>query len=229
MKKFTDPFHSDMVPIRGGTFEMGSEDGYSDENPVHSVTVADFHLCKYPVTQAQWRSVMGSDPEELCFAGLDDCPVERVSWHDVQDFLEMLNHLTGKQYRLPSEAEWEFAARGGITPKGFKYAGSDDPDEVAWYDRNSGGNTHPVGEKKANERGLYDMSGNVWEWCEDVYHPNYHGAPTDGSAWISDGNKASRVVRGGSWDSISDRCGSTNCDWNYAYRRSQYIGFRLAM
>lgn len=217
-----------MRPIRGGTFRMGSDDGYIDEQPAHEVTVPDFHLCAYQVTQAQWRAVMGSDPPDLKFKGCDDCPVEGVTWSEVQAFLQKLNQLTGRQYRLPTEAEWEYAARGGASAKGKKFAGSDDPDEVAWYRNISDMKTHPVGGKKANELGLFDMNGNVEEWCQDTWHDEYQGAPADGSAWISDGEEGIRVTRGGSWCSSISYCRTTNRFLTYTDTRYSDVGFRLA-
>ncbi|HFA51592.1 MAG TPA: TIR domain-containing protein [Bacteroidetes bacterium] len=250
-RRAADPFHDLMVPIKGGTFQMGDEHGdlwkkWKDCRPLHPVTVKGFHLCQYPVTQAQWRKVMGSDPPELGFKGCDDCPVESVSWDDVQEFLKKLNAKTGERYRLPSEAEWEFAARGGTKSKGYEYAGSNDVEKVAWYWKNSGDKklygdwdlgkilinncrTHPVSQKAANELGLYDMSGNVWEWCEDVWHGDYKGAPDDGRAWVEGGEKGRRrVVRGGSWIRDVRYC---RCAFRYRVNqdiRNDRIGFRLA-
>jgi formylglycine-generating enzyme required for sulfatase activity len=216
----------EMVLVRGGTFQMGSND-YDSEKPIHSVTLPDFEMGKYPVTQKFWQEIMGSNPSH--FKGFDDCPVEKVSWEDVQEFLKKLNQRhPGKNYRLPTEAEWEYAARGGNQSKDYTYAGSNDIAEVAWYFENSGGKTHPVGGKKANELGIYDMSGNVREWCQDVWHGNYQGAPTDGSAWDSGGDGAFRVLRGGSWYFSPSHCRAAYRDSRYPTDRNLYHGFRLA-
>jgi formylglycine-generating enzyme required for sulfatase activity len=185
----------EMVYIKGGTFQMGGNE-YDREKPIHSVTLSSFYLSKYQVTQKQWTEIMGNNSSH--FKG-EDLPVEKVCWNDAQTFLQKLNEKTGKKYRLPTEAEWEYAARGGNQSQGYKYAGSSNLDEVGWYNKNSGNKTHPVGEKKPNELGLYDMSGNVWEWCEDIWHENYLGAPEDGTAWLTDGDSRRRVLRGGSW------------------------------
>ncbi|MEZ4888734.1 MAG: SUMF1/EgtB/PvdO family nonheme iron enzyme [Chitinophagales bacterium] len=217
----------DMVAIEGGSFQMGGKE-YEDEKPVHTVTVPSFGMAKYPVTQAQWRAVMGSDPPKLGFKGCDDCPVERVSWDDCQEFIQKLNELTGKNFRLPSEAEWEFAARGGNKSRGFVYAGSNDMEEVAWYGKNSGDKTHPVGRKKANELGLYDMSGNVWEWCADDWHENYEHAPKDGRAWVETSRGSKRLVRGGSWINDDHSCRVANRFRDIHYIRSYNIGCRLS-
>ncbi|MCB1194538.1 MAG: formylglycine-generating enzyme family protein, partial [Leptospiraceae bacterium] len=159
----------------------------------------------------------------------DNRPVEKVSWNDTQDFIKKLNKKAGKTYRLPTEAEWEFAAQGGIYTEGYKYSGSDRLKEVGWYDENSGNATHPVGEKMANELGLYDMSGNVWEWVEDQWHDNYKGAPTDGTVWVNQDADAGRVVRGGGW---IDRARLCRVSFRYLYSpagRNDHIGFRLAL
>ena len=229
------PYEPEMVLVQGGTFQMGSNDGDDDEKPVHRVTVKDFYIGKYEVTQAQWRAVMGSDPPKLYNKGCDQCPVERVNWNDIQDFLKKLNAKTGKTYRLPTEAEWEYAARGGSKSKGYKYAGSNDLAEVAWYNANAkSGNTYgeqkttrPVGTKKPNELGIHDMSGNVYEWVQDCWNDSYAGAPTDGSAWTS-GNCNRRVLRGGSWCDLNYYCRVANRSGYYPGDRYFNSGFRLA-
>jgi formylglycine-generating enzyme required for sulfatase activity len=161
----------EMVFVQGGTFTMGCtpEQGnecYDYEKPVHQVTLSDFWIGKYEVTQSQWKVVMGINPGD--FNG-DNLPVENVNWKDVQEFLSKLNQKTGRSYRLPTEAEWEYAARGGSKSREYKYSGSDIIGDVAWYYHNSRGNIHPVGQKQANELGIYDMSGNVLEWCSDFF------------------------------------------------------------
>lgn len=216
-----------MILIEGGTFQMGTED-HDWCKPVHPVTVKDFEIAKYPITQAQWRAVMGSDPPKLKFKGCDECPVESVSWNDCQEFLQKLNELTGEKFRLPGEAEWEFAAIGGKNSKGFLYAGSSTVDEVAWYRKNADSKTHPVGKKKANELGLYDMSGNVWEWCEDDWHETYHNAPKDGTAWVETKRTAFRVLRGGSWNYLPYYCRAAYRVRDYPNIRNLNYGFRCA-
>jgi formylglycine-generating enzyme required for sulfatase activity len=217
----------DMVAVEGGTFTMGctSEQGndcYNDEKPAHSVTLSDFYIGKYEVTQAQWKAVMGSNPSH--FKG-DNLPVETVSWNDVQDFIRELNALTGKTYRLPMEAEWEYAARGGAQRQGYKYSGSDTVGDVAWYSGNSGNTTHPVGQKSSNELGLHDMSGNVYEWCNDWWGAYSSSSQTN----LPEPSSGSyRVVRGGSW------CGNAQCarvpfrDLSTPGIRGAFLGFRLA-
>ncbi|MBI5916581.1 MAG: SUMF1/EgtB/PvdO family nonheme iron enzyme [Bacteroidetes bacterium] len=215
-----DPFYNSMIPIKGGIFKMGEK---------YDVTIKDFHLCKHPVTQAQWRATMGGDPPVLRFKGCDDCPVVRVNWDDIQEFIKKLNEKTGRSYRLPSEAEWEFAGRGGVQSKNYQFSGSNTIDEVAWYSVNSNQKTQPVMQKKANELGLYDMSGNVWEWCQDIWHDNLEEVPKNGIAWTTGGTKDIRVVSGGSWSSSSVNCRSTFRDGLDVDTRSYLIGFRLAL
>ena len=178
---------------------MGSEK-HTWEKPVHQVTLSDYYIAKYPVTQALWKAIMGNNPSH--FKG-DKLPVEKVSWVDCREFIKKLNEKTGENYRLPTEAEWEFAAIGGNQSKGYEYSGSNDLEEVGWYDNNSNHITHPVGQKQANELGIYDMSGNVLEWCADWYGDYSAEAKTNP---LGSKNGEYRVLRGGSWyyvDSVS--------------------------
>ena len=226
---YTNSIGMEFVKIPAGEFMMGSlsgeEDRYEDEGPVHKVTIKEaFYLGKFEVTQKQWREVMGSTPSY--FKG-DDLPVEGVSWNDVQEFIEKLNEMEGNdKYRLPSEAEWEYACRAGTTTR--YYFGDDESrlGDYAWYDGNSGGKSHPVGQKKPNPWGLYDMHGNIWEWVQDEWHSDYNGAPSDGSAWES-GSSSGRVSRGGSWFSFAWNCRSAyRTYFNPGYRGGN-LGFRV--
>lgn len=226
-------FEPEMVFVKGGTFEMGSTDGEDDEKHVHSVTLDDFYIGKYEVTQAQWRAVMGSDPPELNNKNCDQCPVESVSWNDVQEFLKKLNEQTGKNYMLPTEAEWEYAARGGNKSKGYKYAGSNNIGKVAWHSGNckqnkhgDKGTTHPVGKKRANKLGLYDMSGNVWEWCSDWYGSDYYKSPANNPQGPD--TRYTRVVRGGSLLLNSKECRVSNRSDYYPVNRLSDYGFRVS-
>ena len=217
-----------MVTVQGGTFTMGCTEEQSscddDEMPAHQVQVKSFSISKYEVTQDLWEAVMGENPSH--FKGCAQCPVEQVSWDDIQVFLEKLN-IRGDLYRLPTEAEWEYAARGGQRSRGYEYAGSNAPGSVAWYDQNGERRTHPVGEKQSNELGLYDMSGNVWEWVQDCLNENYEGAPSDGSAWTS-GDCSNHVVRGGSWGRGPRDLRSVDRVRSGTGYRNKYVGFRLA-
>ncbi|AEE48356.1 SUMF1/EgtB/PvdO family nonheme iron enzyme [Haliscomenobacter hydrossis] len=221
-----------LIRVKGGTFTMGctteqGSDCEGDEKPSHQVTVNDFSIGKHEVTQAQWRAVMGSDPPELDFKGCDQCPVERVSWNDVQEFLRKLNSKTGKQYRLPTEAEWEYAARGGNQSRGYKYAGGNLLIEVAWFTENSDSKTHLVAQKKANELGLYDMSGNVWEWCQDRYGENYSRRAQTNPTGAALGSY--RIYRGGGWGFYAGRCRVSFRHRDVPTFRSNGLGFRLAL
>ena len=218
----------EMVYVEGGTFTMGAtaeqgDDADDDEKPTHKVTIGNYVIGKFEVTQALWTAVMGDNPSY--FKG-DNYPVECVSWNDCQEFLQKLNGLTGKRFQLPTEAEWEYAARGGNKSKGYKYSGSNDIDEVAWYDGNSGSQTHPVGTKKPNELGIYDMSGNVWEWCNDWYGV-YTSTPANNPTGPSSGG--CRVYRGGSWSSDARGCRVSNRYGDYPDGRSYDLGFRLVL
>ncbi len=220
----------EMVFVQGGSFIMGAtseqkHDAKSDESPEHLVFVGDFYIGKYEVTQAQWKAVMGGNPSN--FKG-DNRPVEQVSWDDVQEFIRKLNAQTGKTFRLPTEAEWEYAARGGSKSQGYKYAGSNALGNVAWYTDNSGSRTHPVGTKQPNELGLYDMSGNVWEWCSDWYGSSYYGSsPSSNPRGPSLGS--GRVLRGGGWFNLSRYCRVSYRGSISPGSRSYNIGFRLVL
>ena len=181
---------------------------------------------KYPVTQEQWIKVMGSNPSY--FTGNDRLPVENVSWDDAQAFIHKLNQLTGQAYYLPSEAEYEYACRAG-DPGDYCFGGDERQlAAYAWYAHNSSNQTHPVGEKKPNAFGLHDMHGNVWEWCEDVWHDNYLGAPADGRAWIERGDRKHRVLRGSSWHDDPMYLRASNRNENTTDTKYGNIGFRVA-
>ena len=220
----------DMLLVEGGEFSMGGtdEDAIKHEKPDHRVTLSSFYLGKYPVTQSVWTAVRESNPSH--FKG-DQRPVENVNWKDAQEFIGKLNDLTGKPYRLPSEAEWEYAARGSVLLKGegYLYAGSDKLKQVGWYNDNSGSETHEVGLKYPNELGLYDLCGNVWEWCQDQWHENYESAPDDGSAWEDRDEGPFRVIRGGSWFSYSRNCRVASRRNREPAYRNYFLGFRLAL
>ncbi len=244
-----------MVKVQGGSFDMGSDDESADRKPAHTVNLKDFSLGTYEVTQEQWTAVMGSNPS---LRKCEECPVTNVSWTDIQQFIEKLNSQTGKHYRLPTEAEWEYAARGGAKEElvkdhsyvarggvneflnahpgqrvpekdktGKKYSGKRLPQDVAWYEGNSKGRVHAIGRKKPNELGIFDMSGNVEEWCSDWYVGNYGSKNTiDNPKGPATGN--AHVIRGGSWNSITDEIVVT---YRAAYlpdTRSTELGFRLA-
>ena len=214
----------DMIKVEGGTFQMGSNDSDAkdDEKPVHSVMVNSFYMGETEVTQVLWKAVMGSNPS---FWKGDNLPVESVSWNDCQKFIRKLNQKTGRNFRLPTEAEWEYAARGGNQSNGYKYSGSSNIGSVAWYTDNSRGKTHAVKGKSPNELGLYDMSGNVWEWCDDWYG-NYSSASQTNPKGDSSGSD--RVLRGGSWFSFARGCRVSNRYFSDPDGRSNSNGFRLA-
>ena len=223
----------EMVFVEGGIFTMGCSNGsecYPEELPQRQVTLNGFKMAKYLVTQKQWVSIMDTNPS---YHKGDDLPVEQVSWLDVQVFIAKLNEITGKNYRLATEAEWEYAARGGKNSKGYKYSGSDNLDEIAWYILNSENKTHPVGTKKPNELGIYDMTGNLWEWCNDWYGAYTNELPNEIPYMLTDPQGAtmgsSRVIRGGRWE-----CPARFC--RVSYRRSanpeipsNKVGFRIVL
>ena len=217
-------FEPDMVVVNGGTFNMGNKEGNTTEKPVHPVELSGFQISKHLITQKQWRAVMGNNPSKN--KDKDGHPVERVGMGDVLEYLKKLNALTGMTYRLPTEAEWEYAARGGDQSKGFIYAGSNDVKQVAWDSENSMGATQAVGQKHPNELGLYDMCGNVWEWCSDWYDEKYYSkSPAKDPQGPESGDN--HVIRGGSWINypawyrVSDRY------FNHPNDRRTYLGFRV--
>ena len=224
----------EMVFVPGGAFTMGctserGNDCYDDALPAHQVAVSDFYISKTEITQDIWKVVTGNNPSY--FKG-DSLPVENVSWNEVQEFINRLNTLTGKKYRLPTEAEWEFAARGGNNSKDYKYSGSNDVDSVAWYWNNipnqsstdEGYGTQPVGQKAPNELNIYDMSGNVFEWCNDWYGEYDGNAQTDPTGPLSG---SYRVVRGGSWNSNEMGVSVSYRGFILPDVRHYYLGFRL--
>ncbi len=216
---------NNMVTVQGGTFTMGCTKEQSncddDETPTHQVTLSTYQISKYEVTQAQWEAVMGNNPSH--FKDCPKCPVESVSWDDVQKFIKKLNEKTGKSFRLPTEAEWEYAAREGTANNSYLYSGSSTINDVAWFNDNSGSKTHEVGTKSDNDLGLYDMSGNVWEWCSD-------GKRTYTSAAVTNpkGSGSLRVLRGGSWNNFARRCRIANRGSSNPDDRGSDYGFRLA-
>lgn len=220
-----DHIADNMVRVDGGAFWMGSSTSEDDdERPVHKVTLSSYYICRFEVTQREWQAVMGNNPSH--FKGSDDLPVEYVSWEECQIFISKLSRMTGKNYRLPTEAEWEFAARGGNKSHGYEYSGSDGIASVAWYFGNSSEETHPVGTKNPNELGLYDMSGNVCEWCQDWYssYPSYLQANPTGSISGSD-----RVYRGGRCYDDARDCRLSSRFRDYPSYRNNYLGLRLAL
>lgn len=226
-----------MIAVKGGTFTMGAtseqgSDAYDDEKPTHQVTLSDYCIGETEVTQELWQAVMGSNPSY--FTGNLQRPVEYVTWNDCQEFIKKLNQLTGKTFRLPTEAEWEYAARGGSQSQGYKYAGSNTIGDVGWYDVNSYNKgsshpdygTHPVGQKQANELGLYDMSGNVGEWCQDWYD-SYSSSPQTNPTGPSSGSN--RVSRGGCWINGARYCRVSNRSRSTPAYGSGHLGLRLAL
>ena len=214
-----------MVHVEGGTFQMGSEDSesLSDEQPVHQVTLSTFSIGQTEVTQELWEAVMGTNPSYFKGAKL---PVEQVSWYDCQTFFSKLNSMTGQQFRLPTEAEWEYVARGGNRSKGYKYSGSNNIGDVAWYDSNSGNTTHEVATKAPNELGVYDMSGNVWEMCHDWFG-SYRSSSQTNPVGPSSGTY--RVRRGGGWNTYAKDLPVTRRFISAPDYSGYFLGLRLAL
>ena len=218
----------ELVKVEAGSFNMGAtsemENPYEDEKPIHRVTLTNnYYIGKYEVTQALWQAVMGSNPS--CFKG-DDLPVERVSWNDCQDFISKLNAMTGKRFRLPTEAEWEYAARGGKKSRGYQYSGSNTLGDVAWYGDNSGSKTHAVGTKQPNELGIYDMAANVEEWCQDR-DGSYSSSPQTNPTGAASGSN--RVIRGGDWFFLAWDCRTSCRGFRAPGDRFNYLGLRLVL
>ena len=207
----------DMIKVEGGTYKMGSNDGNDNEKPVHDETVATFQIGKTEVTQELWEAVMGTNPSN--FKGEANLPVDMVSWTECNTFITKLNAATGKNFRLPTEAEWEYAARGGNKSQGYTYSGSNTIGDVAWYRDNSSSKTHPVAQKKANELGIYDMSGNVYEWTSDKYSTDY-SQPR---------KSANRVGRGGCWGYAATIMRVAYRSNNSESSADNYLGLRLAL
>ena len=217
-----------MVKVQGGTFTMGAtpEQGsnvYKDEEPAHRVTLSSYYIGETEVTQALWKAVMGTNPSK--WQG-DNLPVEKISWNDCQTFIQKLNQLTGRKFRLPTEAEWEFAARGGNSSRGYMYSGSNTNGDVAWYEGNSDNTTHDVKTKAPNELGLYDMSGNVGEWCQDSYGDYSSSAQTNPKGPT---RGLGRVFRGGRWDSLARYCRTASRALTAPTDTHNFLGFRLAL
>ena len=248
------PLQLYMVKVAGGNFDLGADDEASDRKPAHTVTLKDFYIDAYEITQEQWHLVMGSNPS---LYSCDNCPVTNVSYPEVLTFIEKLNSMTGKSYRLPTEAEWEYAARGGnqevltknskvvarggvneflvangnnrIPEKevaGKKYAGKKLPQDVAWYEHNGKDHIHPIGRKKPNELGIFDMSGNVEEWCADFYAKDYGSRHAVENPTGPAGGNA-HVVRGGSWNSSAPEIVVTRRAAYLPNTKSNALGFRL--
>ena len=238
----TDSSLVEMVFVAGGNFQMGSNDRDYDEKPVHNITISDFYIGKYEVTQELYESLMGKNPSKFERSG-KDAPVEQVSWYDAVEFCNKLSDKEGLDrcyfgsgdnikcdfkangYRLPSEAEWEYAARGGNKSKGYKYSGSNNIGSVSWYKSNSGRKTHSVGSKQSNELGIYDMSGNVWEWCWD-WKANYSSKVQTNPYGY--GRGLYRAHRGGSWFFDVSHCRNANRGSNGPTASYDFIGFRLS-
>ena len=222
----TRDLNLEMTLVKGGSFMMGCnnyDDCEDDERPEHQVTLDDFYIGTFETTYAQWRTLM---EEDIPSTKDSQTPVVGVSWEDVTIFIKQLNKLTGKKYRLPTEAEWEYAAKGGTLTKGYTYSGSDNLDEIAWYNENHGNDLKPVGKKNPNELGLYDMCGNVWEWCEDTH--KYYQKKAQTNPLVTSGGDY-RICRGGSYSSKASECRVTNRMSVFHNESFGNLGFRLVL
>ncbi len=220
--------HFEMVFVEGGIFQMGctqlnEEDCKEDEFPVFTVSLPDYYIGKYPVTQAVYEAVTGKNIAQI--KGCPNCPIESVNWYDAQEFIDKLNELTGKNYRLPTEAEWEFAARGGNKSKGYLYSGGNDIDMVGWYNAHKLVRIEPVGLKIPNELGIYDMSGGVWEWCQDNY-TEYDERRKRNPLGVKKGRF--KVLRGGAWTVTENHCRVSARHRYFPHTRTFDFGFRIA-
>jgi formylglycine-generating enzyme required for sulfatase activity len=220
-----DSVSLEMVFVEGGTFIMGSDDGKKDARPAHEVTLNDFHIGKFELTQEQWTAIMGYNPSQ--FACMK-CPVNDMGWEQLQDFLQKLSERTGRKFRLPTEAEWEYAAQGGKKTQGFLYSGSNDLAEVAWLKTNGSDQQHEVGQLKPNELGLYDMNGNAWELCEDWYDPKFYSR-SEAKNPVNTKPAKYRVSRGASWMSPSKYCFRWARNNDHPHHRRGNGGFRVVM
>lgn len=218
------PLEHEMVFVQGGNVQMGVNAGKTIVRPAHWETIGSFSMGKFEVTQAQWKAVMGSNPS--AFKDCDQCPVEQVSWNDVQEFIIQLNSQSKKNYRLPTEAEWEYAAKGGSFSRGYSYAGSEVISSVAWYGGNSVSKTSPVGLKEPNELGIYDLSGNVYEWCSNLYGDNVSEM---GMVMVAAPTVPFRVLRGGSWVDLAKVCRTANRAAYDPSKGNNFSGFRLVL
>jgi len=251
-KKIIEQIENKMLFIEGGTFQMGSKQS-EEEQPIHKVQIPSFHLGRYAVTVEEYlhfaEETRSNFPEWMeegskynIYTGTDEYykqhgtainnknhPIVGVSWDNVQSYCAWLTQETSKSYRLSSEVEWEYAARGGKHQNPYLYSGSNHLKEVGWYYKNSHGTIKAIGQKLPNRLGLYDMSGNVWEWCEDHWHDSYKGAPKDGSAWLDQSkNNRLRVLRGGSWSNVDNDCRVSSRYGHDHDFRDGIVGFRVS-
>ena len=229
-----------MVKVAGGTFTMGAteeqgNDAKNDEKPAHEVTLSSYMIGETEVTQELWEAVMGKSLSQIASENGKETygvganyPMYYISWNDCQEFITKLNNLTGKNFRLPTEAEWEYAARGGNKSQGYKYSGSNTIDDVTWYYDNSSSIIHPVATKMPNELGLYDMSGSVWEWCSDWYSSSYYSSSSQNNP-TGPASGSYRVFRGGSWNYDARYCRVSYRNDSSPTKRFNYLGLRLAL